>query len=134
MKKSILAFLVLLFIAGAVYSEATQSPYYVRTMKIVSVFSHKDGYKIIYRNAKMEYSAFYVPITWFGTASSKAEIVYGEGDTYPYFSVFWKDGEFDHIRLYLNKNIRHRSRGDLGVNTDDLSSKFEGVETIKLNL
>lgn len=133
MKKSILAFLILLFVAGAVFAEASESPYFVRTMPLVKVYPHKEGYKILYRNPKMEYSSFYVPMQWFGNDSSKAELVYGYSDSYPYFSVFWKDGAFDHIRLYLHKDRTHRSWGDLDP-TNDIAGEFEGVESIELNL
>ena len=133
MKKTILAILILLFIAGALFAEASDSPYYVRTMPIAKVYPHKDGYKILYRNAKMEYSAFYVPMEWFGGASSKGELVYGDSDAYPYFSMFWKDGAFDHIRLYLHRDRTDISWGDLDP-TNDIADKFQGVESIELKL
>ena len=133
MKKTILVFLILLFAVGAVFAEATDSPYYVRTMAISKVYSHQDGYKILYRNAKMEFSTFYVPIEWFGNASGKAELIYGDSSSYPYFSIFWKDGQFDHIRLYLHKDRTDLSWGDLD-STLDISDKFQGVESIELNL
>ena len=133
MKKIILVFLILLFVAGAVFAEASDSPYYVRTISITRVFSHEDGYKVIYRNSKLQYSSFYVPIEWFGGGGSKGEIIYGDAPSYPYFSIFWKDGEFHHIRLYLHKNRLDLSWGDLD-STIDISGKFEGVEEIKLEL
>ena len=133
MKKTILVFLILLFAAGAVFAEASDSPYYVRTVSISKVYVHEDGYKIVYRNSKLQYSSFYVPTDWFGGAASKAEIIYGDAQSYPYFSVFWKDGQFHHIRLYLHKNRLDLSWGDLDP-TVDISGKFEGVETIELKL
>ena len=133
MKKTILVFLILLFAAGAVFAEATDSPYYVRTVSITKVYPHEDGYKIVYRNSKLQYSAFYVPIEWFGGGATKGELIYGDSQAFPYFSVFWKDGEFHHIRLYLTKNRLDLSWGDLDP-TVDISAKFEGVESIKLEL
>ena len=133
MKKTIFAILILLFISGAVFAEATESPYFVKTMPLITVYSHKDGYKILYRNPKMEYSSFYVPMDWFGGAASKAELIYGDSEAYPYFSIFWKDGAFDHIRLYLHSDRTHRSWGDLDP-TNDISGNFEGVESVELEL
>ncbi len=133
MKKTILVFMILLFAAGALFAEASDSPYYVRTVSIAKVYSHEDGYKILYRNSKMQYSTFYVPMEWFGGASSKAELIYGDSQAYPYFSIFWKDGAFDHIRLYLHKDRYDLSWGDID-STIDISDKFEGVESIELNL
>jgi len=133
LKKIIFAFLILLFTAGFIYAEATDSPYFVKTMKISKVYSHKDGYKVLYRNARMEFGTFYVPIEWFGNDSTKAELIYGSGDAYPYFSIFWKDGKFDHIRLYLQKDRSDGSWGDLD-STNDISGEFEGVESIELKL
>ncbi|MDC7226867.1 MAG: hypothetical protein PQJ61_08875 [Spirochaetales bacterium] len=133
MKKTILAVLILLCVAGAIFAESTESPYFVRTMDIMKVYPHKAGYKILYRNAKMEYATFYVPMEWIGGASAKAELIYGDSAAYPYFSIFWKDGTFDHIRLYLHKDRTHLTWGDLDP-TNDISAKFEGVESIELEL
>ncbi len=133
MKKFVLVFLIMLLTASAVFAEAIDSPYYVRTVNIIKVYPHALGYKVLYRNARMEYATFYVPMEWFGNASGKAEIVYGDSAAFPYFSVFWKDGVFDHIRLYLHKDRRHLSWGDLDP-TVDMSGKFEGVESIELKL
>lgn len=133
MKKTILVSLILLFAAGFVFAEATDSPYYVRTVSITKVYAHEDGYKIVYRNSRLQYSSFYVPIEWFGGGATKAELIYGDAQSYPYFSIFWKDGEFHHIRLYLQKNKLDLSWGDLDA-TVDISDKFKGVEDIKLEL
>lgn len=126
-------FLILLFVAGAVFAEASDSPYYVRTVSIAKVYAHENGYKIVYRNSKLQYSSFYVPMEWFGGGATKGEIIYGNAQSYPYFSVFWKDGQFHHIRLYLHSNKLDLSWGDLDP-TVDISGKFEGVEAIELKL
>jgi hypothetical protein len=133
LKKIILAFLILLFVAGAVFAQATDSSYYVRTLPIVKVYSHQDGFKIVYRNSRLQYSSFYVPVEWFGGAAAKGELIYGDRESYPYFSIFWKDGQFDHIRLYLHRNRLDLSWGDLDP-TLDIADKFEGVESIELDL
>jgi hypothetical protein len=46
-------------------------------------------------------------------------------------TVFYKDGKFSHVRLYVRKERSHESWGDvpLNVNIDD---RFEGVEGITL--
>ena len=133
MRKLLLVLFILTLSAGAVFAEATDSPYYVRSIAIAKIFSHEDGYKITYRNSKLQYSSFYVPVEWFGGASSKAEIIYGDSQAYPYFSIFWKDGAFDHIRIYAKTNRRDLTWGDLDSSLD-WSSKFEGVESIELKL
>ena len=133
MKKTIFAILILLFVGGIVFAEATESPYFVKTMPLVKVYPHKDGYKILYRTPQMEFGTFYVPMRWFGNAAAKAELIYGDSGAYPYFSIFWKDGAFDHIRLYLHKDRTHRSWGDLDP-TNDIAAEFEGVESIELDL
>jgi len=65
-----------------------------------------------------------------GEEATKAELYTGIEPVYPYFSIFWKNGEFSHIRLYLNKNLSHESYGDL-ENPEDFADKFN-VETLAL--
>ncbi len=131
MKKNILVILILLCVSTAVFAEATESPYYVKSVPIVKVYSVEQGYRLVYMNSSMKYSAVYVPIEWFGGAAAKAEVVYGRSESYPYFSIFWKDGAFDHIRLYLKSDRTDLTWGDVD-STDDISGKFEGVESIEL--
>lgn len=131
MKRTVmLVALVLLIVGVFTVSAQEQDPkLYVKTVSIMKILNHALGYKVLYLKSSMEVGEFYVPHSWF-KAGGKAELVLGNGPAFPYFSVFYRDGEFDHIKLYAAENIRHLSWGRLKRQAGD-SSKFE-VETLDL--
>ena len=73
---------------------------YAKTKLISKIYIHRDGYKIIYQKSDMTFGSFYIPMSWFSGASSKAELVLGRDTAFPYFSIFWVNGKFHHIRIY----------------------------------
>ena len=87
----------------------------------------REGYRIVYMKSNMQYHVFYCPIEWFLGTAKEGEILYGDGPVFPYFTVYWKDGKFDHIKLYLHKNRAHSSWGDLPSGRD-YSDKFNVTE------
>ena len=134
MKKLILLIAILMLIAST-GAFAESSKYYVKTIPIIRVYDHPLGYKVVYMKSDFDLYAIYLPKDWFRVAAQtgedpKAELVAGNDPSYPYFSVFWEDGEFSHIRLYLNNDLMHNSWGDIDPNID-LTEKFK-VETLKL--
>ncbi len=136
MKKLILLISVLLLITTTGVF-AGISPYYVRTVPIIKIYDTNLGYRVVYMKSDFKLHAIYLPKTWFTVAAAtgeipKAELVAGTDSTYPYFSVFWKDGKFSHIRLYLQSDLNHESWGDIDPNLD-LTDKFN-VETLDLKL
>ncbi|MCD6397342.1 MAG: hypothetical protein J7L71_07355 [Spirochaetaceae bacterium] len=136
MKKLILLIAVLLMLTGvAAFSET--SGYYVKTIPIVKVYDHNSGYKIAYLKSNLDFAYLYIPKTWFATSAEtgkapKAELVTGKDSAYPYFSIFWNEGKFDHIRFYLQSNLNDPTWGDLNPNVD-ISEKFK-VDTLNLEL
>ncbi|MDA3939889.1 MAG: hypothetical protein PF693_11360 [Spirochaetia bacterium] len=136
MKKLILLIAIIMIVATTgTFSET--SDFYVKTLPIVKVYDHNLGYRIVYMKSDFELTAIYIPKTWFKTAAEtgeapKAELVAGKDSSYPYFSVFWKGADFDHIRIYLQSDLNDPSWGDL-AETADMAEKFD-VETLKLNL
>ena len=136
MKKLILLIIIFMLIASTGVFAVT-SQYYVKTIPIIRVYDHNLGYKVIYMKSNFDLHVIYIPKEWFEVAAQtgedpKAELVAGIDSSYPYFSVFWDNGEFSHIRLYLHSNLMHQSWGDIDP-TVDLTEKFK-VETLKLEL
>ena len=129
----ILAVLLLLVLSGLLYAE--DSEYFVKSVPIAKVYIHNLGYRIVYQKSDLNFLVFYVPNRWMTMSGSdgeppKAELYTGIEPEYPYFSIFWKNGEFSHIRLYLNRRLSHESYGDL-ENPDTFDDKFD-VETLAL--
>jgi len=129
LKKTICIGLVLLFLAG-VFAAADESDIFVKTMPITKIYTHKLGYKVVYLKSDLTFGEFYVPISWFDTAGGKGVLVKGLDPSYPYFSIFWKNGEFHSIKLYVYRDLQHQSWGTLRQEAD-VADKFD-VETLEL--
>jgi len=96
---------------------------YAKTVPIVKIYTHYLGYRVVYLKSNYELGEMYVPLTWFYAAVPKAQIVWGNTREYPYFSLFWVDGKFDYVRLYLKDNPRDSTWGVLDTR-EDLSANF----------
>ncbi len=129
-RKIVLVVLISLLLGVSAVSAQDQDPkIYVKTVSIMKILNHSLGYKVLYLKSSMDVGEFYVPHSWF-KAGGKADLVMGNTRAFPYFSVFYRGGKFDHIKLYAHDNIQHLSWGRLKTQAGD-SSKFE-VETLDL--
>lgn len=114
--------------------QATQSDvkYFVKTIPINKVYATKYGYVIAYADSQLKYEELYLPMSWFNTAGGKGQIFLGNEKSYPYMNIFWTDGKFDHIALFLIPNHSDPSWG-LFNETADLESRFKSVgDTLNL--
>ncbi len=122
--------LILLVLAAGTAVFAAESDFFVKTVPITKVYLYNEGFRIIYLKSTLEPGVIYVPMDWFSTsANAKAEVVYDSNPAFPYFSIFWDEGEFHHIRLYLEKNRSADSWGDKPI-TEAILSRFENTETL----
>jgi hypothetical protein len=121
--------LVLIAIVSLGLAAETSAFYPVR-IDVVKVYSHADGYRIIYRKGSADVGAVYLPARWF-VPGGKAELVRENDPSYPYMTLFYKGGKFDHLRLYVLANQKDETWGILppseGVgkfDSDDLKIEF----------
>jgi len=104
---------------------------YVKSIPLVKVWMNQLGYVAQFFNSKSQISNIYVPLTWFGNGpDAKADIIYGNVTGYPYCSIYWVDGKFDHIVLYVLKDYTSTTWGILEGGTD-LATKFDVQEVPK---
>ena len=98
---------------------------YVKTVHIVKIWMHQLGYRLQFYNSHSRISDIYVPLTWFNKGpDSKADLAYGRGAEYPYYSIFWVDNKFDHIMIYALDNYADTSWGVFEPSTD-VTSLFD---------
>lgn len=108
---------------------ALDSEYYARTLYIEKVYPHQLGYKVLYTTSKLDIAEAYIPHKWFSQSASKdgklakGEVQWGDDPSYPYMIIFWKNGKFSHLRLFLKKNMHDITWGSLNP-TEDLTDKF----------
>jgi hypothetical protein len=117
-------------LAFLAFGQEQPSVYFV-SVPILKILSHPEGYKVLYmRNSDMKVDEFYLPHGWFSKAGGKAEMIFGKDPSYPYFSVFYLDGKFDFIRLYVIDDVRDLSWGIL-KKTEASNAAFK-VETLDI--
>ena len=106
--------------------------YYVN-VPIEKVYPYKLGYVVLYRKGANGLGRAYIPFEWFRNNVRKAELIQiGDGKTWPCMSVFYKEGAFYGVRLYVAKRLSHLTWGNIpsNVNIDD---RFQGVESVDLS-
>ncbi len=110
--------------------QRTESPYYSKTVFINRIISTQQGYRVQYWNSRLQPIVAYIPIEWFSRSNpdirtedgnSKAELLLGDDAAYPYMTIYWKDGKFHHVRLYVRRDYGDPSWGVLpgGVSIAD---------------
>lgn len=127
MKKTLFIMLILGVMAAGLCAESLESNLYFKSYPLSVVNVSSEGYRLIYMKSDMSYHVFYCPMDWFRGTDGKGEILYGSGPVFPYFTVFWEDGQFSHIKLYLHQDRHHSSWRDLPLGRD-YSDKFNVSE------
>ncbi|ULQ59765.1 hypothetical protein K7I13_15155 [Brucepastera parasyntrophica] len=138
MRKGVLLFISFCLIFGifaaapavSQSADTDESDIYYFNIPILRIYPHKLGYYIIYRRPNLKQGSLYIPNEWFDRRDQRAVINRVDNTVNPYISVFMRNKEFDHIRLYISKNIRHPSWGTI-PNSAIPAEKFQ-VETLEL--
>ena len=119
MKRSIVALLLIAIVSLGLAAEA--SAFYPVRVDVLKVYSHGDGFKVLYRKGTADVGTVYLPSRWF-VPGGKAELVRATDPSFPYMSVFYKDGKFDHLRLYVLNDTKDETWGVL--NPSEGAGKF----------
>lgn len=140
MKKLLTLLMFALFLTGLV--SASESPMYAKVVFIQKITSHEKGYKVVYYSAHGDLKVIYVPLEWFYKVNAdyltsdgfvKAEIYRGNGPSYPFMQIFWKDGKFHHLRLFVRDSYADRSWGVVrDADNATLGSKFDPSKPLDL--
>lgn len=113
-KRSVL-FILLVMIAGISFlsAEVTEASVYPKTMAINRIYPHELGYRVDYIKSNRTIGTFYAPLAWFQKSAGYGEIVYGQGEAYPYATFYYAEGKISHFRLYIVENFNDPSWGIL---------------------
>ncbi|MDR0410830.1 MAG: hypothetical protein LBH75_02510 [Treponema sp.] len=113
----------------------TKSGYYYVNVPIVMIYPYAKGYVVTYNTGVLSdgLATIYLPQAWFAPGKDNRGTIVNlkQGTVKPSFSVIYKDGAFDHVKLYVKKDRKDSSWGymPLSVNIDD---RFENVTDIKI--
>jgi hypothetical protein len=107
------------------------------TIPAAKIYSYARGYVFTYRKNSAETGRIYLPYEWFqktvatNTVQPKGTaILLRKGGVWPYLTIFYRNGEFSHIKLYARPESQHTSWGALpsGVN---LEAEFDNADPPK---
>ncbi len=121
-KTALLSAAIALLMAFSAFGQSSQSTakddVFVKTVPVVKVYTHELGYKVLYVKSNLEIGVLYLPNTWLGEAAGKAAIIWQTADRPPHFSIFWLNGKFDHLYLYVPDNLSLPLWGSLDETLD----------------
>jgi len=129
MRRTAFLVILLVLVSSAVFAQqSAERKVYVKTVPIAKVYPHALGYRILYFKSTLEYGEMYVPGSWFKfDGAGRGAVVWGNTQEYPYLAIYYADGKFDRIVLYLHENMKHITWGSLPPGID-LAAQFNVQE------
>jgi len=108
--------------------KANDSEYYYKNVTLEKIYPYRNGYVIQYRRGLNRIEKGFLPLEWFSSSAGKGEIItLPKGQVWPSLTVYYKNGEFSHVRLYVHHMASHSTWGTIPQNVN-LDSQFENVE------
>jgi len=99
---------------------------------IERIFLSGKGYVVQYRIGVNQLGTIGLPYDWFAAAGGKGEILkLPTGSNWPSMSVFYKDGEFSYVRLYVHREKSHQTWSVVPQGAD-VSRHFKEPESFKI--
>ncbi|MDR2471777.1 MAG: hypothetical protein LBD09_06680 [Treponema sp.] len=113
------------------WGAANISELYYVNVPVEKVYPYRRGYMVLYRKGVNALGRAYIPFEWFRANVKKAELIQiGDGKTWPSMSVFYKEGAFHGVRLYVSRRPSHQTWGMI-ASTTNIDDRFD-VEAIDL--
>ncbi|MDR2446623.1 MAG: hypothetical protein LBD58_04975 [Treponema sp.] len=109
--------------------------YYVK-VPIAKIYPYSKGYVVTYNVGTYgtELDTVYIPTSWFSTKDNKAVLIRMRATpVVPNITVYYRDGAFDHVKLYVRADYRDTSWGHMPLQAN-LDDRFENVTDISLKL
>jgi hypothetical protein len=136
-KLVVVAVCAVLLIAGLpVFAQNSQkeneSEYYYKNISLERIYPYRNGYVVQYRKG-VQMAQAYLPMEWFSSSAGRGEIItLPKGTAWPSLTVYYKNGEFSHVRLYVHHSASHQTWGTV-PQTVNIDSRFENVEDLRLS-
>ena len=131
----VLAVMCLCF-AGPLFAQQSSaksqgSEYYYFSFDIEKIYVHRLGYIVSYRQG-LQTSRAYLPAEWFTDVGGRGEVIMlNTGNEWPSFTVFYKNGEFSHVKLRLRRDRGHLTWGVVPQHLN-MDEYFQGIDEITL--
>ena len=138
MKKiMLLVVLAALILGGSLFAQQNsrkfrESEYYYFNVPIEKIYTHRLGYVVVYRRGGNQLSRTFLPQEWFVEVGGKGELIMlGSGAEWPSMTVYYKSGEFSHVRLRVRRARTHETWGVVPSNAQ-IDEYFKDIEDIRL--
>ncbi|MCL2265928.1 MAG: hypothetical protein FWC22_07795 [Treponema sp.] len=133
MKKLIIVLIFMALIAP-VFAQSKAQPgldLYYLNVPVEKIYPTKNGYIVLYRSSSLTKTVG-IPNEWFSNAGGKAELMrLPVTSDWPTMSVFYVEGEFSHVRLYVHRAKSHLTWGSIPQGTD-VDKYFEDKENFNI--
>jgi hypothetical protein len=105
---------------------------YYLNIPIEKIYMSGEGYIVQYRKGVNEIRTLGIPYDWFTNADGKGEMLkLPAGTNWPSMSVFYKNGEFSYVRLYVHRLKAHTTWSVVPQGAD-VKRYFENAESFKI--
>jgi len=105
--------------------------YYVN-VSVEKIYPTKNGYVVQYLSASSTVATIGIPNDWLTNAAGRAEIVHlPVVSDWPTMTVFYVDGKFSHVRLYVHPAKSHQTWGNIPQGAD-VSKFFMDADSFNL--
>jgi len=135
MKKIIIVLFILAVISPvfAQNNSNNESNMYCINVDIEKIYPSSSGYVVQYqKKSSVGIGTIGIPIGWLADAAGKAEYMnLPPGKNWPSMSVFYVNGEFSHVRLYVHRSRRHQTWGNIPMGMD-VSKHFKNPDTLDI--
>jgi hypothetical protein len=106
----------------------SESEYFYYNVPIERIYPYRRGYVVKYRKGSKDLATTYLPGEWFTHAGERGELFnLSPGPGWPYLTVYYRGGEFSHVRLYVFKSKAHPSWGNIPPGVD-LDENFANID------
>jgi hypothetical protein len=109
------------------------------TIPAYRIYPHAKGYVFTYRKNSIETARLFLPYEWFRRTPESNEVqakgmlrVLGQGNTWPQVSIFYNDGQFSYVKLYIRPETTHESWGFI-TSGAKFGAEFENADPPVLN-
>jgi hypothetical protein len=139
-KITLLVFVLLtLFVAPLLAQQQEEEGLFCLTIPAYKIYRHSKGYIFSYRKNSTQTGRLFFPYEWFRTAPGGTEssgkgvsVAIQTGDTmWPHVSIFYRNGEFIYVKLYIQRDVGHESWGSQSPR-GNYDAEFENAEPPRL--
>jgi hypothetical protein len=139
-RMSLLLFVTVMAAAVPLAAQEAKS-YFVVTVPAFKIYAHERGYIFTYQKNSAEIGRLFLPYEWFRTTSasvSNEEPLKGflklldKGNTWPSISIFYSEGQFSYVKLYVRPEATHESWGSI-MSGNTFEAEFGNADPPVLN-